>query len=110
MEDAVMQEAYTLGVIGRAYSYLIHNIKSAHIPDGSRPNYNVPGGAQILFRDGTTGKYMVQDVLMTDGSQLSLISCAVRVGGKYIMGSWGAQGLLVCSDRPPSSRVGPQSH
>lgn len=100
-----MEEAYTIGVVGRVHEFLLHNHKVMSIADGSRPDYNTCGGVIWVLRDRSTGRYMAQEVLMTDGSQLSLISTALRVGGKHIMGSWGAKGLLVCSDRAQASRA-----
>jgi hypothetical protein len=45
-------------------------------------------------------------VLMTDGCQLSLISCAVRVAGRYVLGSWGDRGILLCQPHLGGTRDG----
>lgn len=50
-----------------------------------------------------SGEYVREEVVMTDGAALSLISCSVSLGGhgnSYLMGSWGDRGLLLCTASP----------
>jgi hypothetical protein len=56
----------------------------------------VPGGMSVAARSAETGAWVVRHPLMHDGSVLSQISAAARLGGVVVLGSPFSDGVLVC--------------
>ena len=57
----------------------------------------VPGGMAIARKSGGNAEWVVDNVLNHDGTKLSQISAAARLGGKIVLGSPYSEGILVCS-------------
>eukprot|EP00567_Pseudictyota_dubia_P018294 CAMPEP_0197433548 /NCGR_PEP_ID=MMETSP1175-20131217/1420_1 /TAXON_ID=1003142 /ORGANISM="Triceratium dubium, Strain CCMP147" /LENGTH=408 /DNA_ID=CAMNT_0042961965 /DNA_START=67 /DNA_END=1293 /DNA_ORIENTATION=+ len=53
-------------------------------------------GGMITVLPQEDGSYQIEDVVMHDGSKLSMISSAVFVNGKILLGSPPSDGVLVC--------------
>ena len=56
----------------------------------------VPGGMVVAHKHTNNEGWEVQDVLNHDGTKLSQISAAARLGDKVVLGSPFSEGILVC--------------
>jgi hypothetical protein len=67
----------------------------------------IASGGMVSVEVLSDGSYLVEEVLMHDGSKLSLISSAVFANGKILLGSAPSDGVLVCPipDQPISSKT-----
>jgi hypothetical protein len=67
----------------------------------------IVSGGMVSVEILSDGSYLVEEVLMHDGSKLSMISSAVFANGKILLGSPPSDGVLVCPipDQPISSKT-----
>jgi len=61
------------------------------------PGYPIPGGMLIASKSAKSG-WSVRDTLEHDGTKLSQISAAAKVGQTVFLGSPGSEGILLCTD------------
>lgn len=97
ISDGSAWDTYVLGSIGDVaeggpFREAFEVVAPGEPPIGTK----LSGGATILKKD-INGEWQTQVILMTDGTDFPGMSSATRIHNTYVLGSWVAKGVYICS-------------